>query len=150
MMIFIYILLGLIMLAALGALESRHLRFSVAFFGLAGLGFCLLYVLLGSWDLALVQLVVELALLVYLIFSAGPSVDQDSNADEQIALYPGIIIFALIFTGFAYLIFKTWPAVNIIQSGVKLPGIFELVGIAAALLAAIVGAAAVLRPEGRE
>jgi multisubunit Na+/H+ antiporter MnhB subunit len=142
--------LGLIMLAALAALESRHMRFSVMAFGLAGFGFCLVYVLLGSWDLALVQLAVELALLAYLIFSAGPSADLDSNADEQIALYPGIIIFALIFTGFAYLIFKTWPIVNIFQSGVKLPGVFELVGIVAALLAAIVGALTVLRPEGRE
>jgi uncharacterized MnhB-related membrane protein len=150
MMIFIYVLLGLIMLAALVALESRQLRFSVTFFGLAGLGFCLVYVLLGSWDLALVQLAVELALLAYLIFSAGPRVDQDSNVDEQIVLYPGIIVFALIFTGFAYLIFKTWPVVNVFQAGVKLPGIFELIGIAAALFAAIVGALTLLRPEGRE
>ena len=138
------------MLAVLAALESPQLRLAIVFFGLAGLGFSLVYILLGSWDLALVQLAVELALLIYLVFSAGSFADQDSNADEQITLYPGIIIFALIFTGFAYLIFKTWPAVNLVPSGIKLPGPFELAGIAAALLAAIVGALTVLRPEGRE
>ena len=138
------------MLAALAALESRHMRFSFIAFGLAGLGFCLTYFLLGSWDLALVQLAVEVALLVYLVFSAGSSVEQENNSDEQITYYPGIIIFAVVFIGFAYLIFRTWPVLNFAPTGVKLPGLFDLVGIAAALLAALVGALTLLRPEGKE
>ncbi len=141
------ILLVLIGLAALAALESRHARLSIAAFGLAGLGFCLSYVLLGSWDLALVQLAVELGLLVYLTFSLNT---QEERPNGGTLLYLGLFVFAVVLAGFAYLIFQNWPSAFVAKGGALLPGLFESIGIAAALLAAIVGALTVLRPEGGE
>lgn len=143
----ITIILVLIGLAALAALESRRLLLSIVAFGLAGLGFCLAYVMLGSWDLALVQLAAEIGLLVYLTMSLNT---QEDRAGGGALLYLGLFVFAVIFAGFAYLIFRNWPSVMVIQAGVELPGIFELIGIAAALFAAVVGALTVLRPEERE
>ena len=141
------ILLVLTGLAALAALESRHLRLSLVAFGLAGLGFCLAYIMLGSWDLALVQLAVELGLLVYLTFSLNT---QEDRAGGGLALYLGLLVFAVVFGGFAYLVFLNWPVIFVIQGRMQWPGVFELIGIVAALFAAVVGALTVLRPEGRE
>ncbi len=141
------ILLVLTGLAALAALESRTLRLSIVAFGLAGLGFCLAYMMLGSWDLALVQLAVEVGLLVYLGMSVNT---QEEPAGGGTLAYLGLFVFAVVFGGFAYVIFQNWPSVSVMQAGVQLPGLFELIGIAAALFAAVVGALTVLRPEGKE
>jgi hypothetical protein len=91
---------------------------------------------------------VEVGLLVYLAFASGTNGELDNYSGGKIILSLGAAVFALVFAGFAYLIFRSWPAVQIIGPGVKLPGLFELIGIAAALFAAIVGALTVLRPEG--
>jgi uncharacterized MnhB-related membrane protein len=146
----LYFLLGLIIIAAVAALESRALRLAIIAFGLAGFGFCLSYIILGSWDLALVQLAIELGLLIYLMLTAGQAADgPESYSGGQLMGRLGFVIFAAIFIGFAYLIFKTLPVVNI-PAGLKLPDLYDLIGIGAALFAAVVGAAAVLRPEGKQ
>ncbi len=140
------ILLVLIGLAALAALESRPARVSIIAFGLAGFGFCLAYIMLGSWDLALVQLAVEIGLLVYLALSLNT---QEAPAGNATLLYLGLFVFAVVFAGFAYLIFQNWPSVFVIRGVVQWPGLFELIGTAAALFAAVVGALTVLRPEDK-
>jgi uncharacterized MnhB-related membrane protein len=146
----LYFLLGLIIIAAVVALESRKLRVAISAFGLAGFGFCLSYIMLGSWDLAIIQLAIELGLLIYLMFTASPAAGEpESYSGGQLMARLGSLIFAAILIGFAYLIFKTLPAVNI-QAGLTLPDLYDLIGIGAALFAAVVGALTVLRPEGRQ
>lgn len=147
MIIILYSLLGLIVIASVAALESRQPRWAIIAFGLAGFGFCLSYIMLGSWDLAIVQLAVELGLLTYLMFTTGQAAGEPGG---QLITGLGFILFAAILCGFAWLIFTTWPAVNIMPTGVKLPSLYDLIGAAAALFAAVVGALTVLRPEGRE
>lgn len=151
MIIILYFLLGLTVVASVAALESRQPRFAIASFGLAGLCFCLSYIILGSWDLALVQLAVELGLLIYLMFTTGQAAGEPAGrSGGQLTAWFGFILFAAIFSGFACLIFTTWPSVPLLPAGAKLPSLYDLIGAAAALFAAVVGALTVLRPEGRE
>ncbi|MDD5593191.1 MAG: hypothetical protein PHG97_00440 [Candidatus Margulisbacteria bacterium] len=149
-MIGLYFTLVLISVAAIIAVESRNLLISIIAFGLAGIGFSLSYILLGSWDLAVIQLGIELFLLFYLIRSTRVVSEPETNAGRQLTAYLGTIVFIVTFLGFAYLVFRTLPAVNFSAAGGGLPSLYELVGVAAALFAAVIGALTILRPEGKQ
>jgi len=146
-MIGLYILIGLIILAALAAVESRSLLVSVAAFRLTGLGFSLTYIIMGSWDLALIQLAVELGLLFYLIRSTHIVSETETYAGRRLGVYLGALAFASIFLYFAYFVLRSLPPAIQLPGAIKLPSLYEVIGIAAALLAAVVGGLTVLRPE---
>ena len=149
-MIGLYILIGLIILAALAAVESRSLLVSVAAFGLAGLGFCLACIIMGSWDLALVQLAAELCLLFYLLRSTRIVGEPELYAERRPGVYLGALIFASVFLYFACFVWRSLPPAAQLPGAVWLPSLYELIGLAAALLAAVVGALTVLRPEDEQ
>ena len=146
-MIGLYSLIVLIILAALAAVESRSLLVSVAAFGLTGLGFSLTYIIMGSWDLALIQLAVELGLLFYLIRSTHIVSETETYAGRRLGVYLGALAFASIFLYFAYFVLRSLPPAIQLPGAIKLPSLYEVIGIAAALLAAVVGGLTVLRPE---
>ena len=149
-MIGLYILIGLIILAALAAVESRSLLVSVAAFGLAGLGFGLAYIIMGAWDLALVQLAVELGLLFYLIRSTRIVSETEPYTRRRLGAYLGALAFVLVFLGFAYFVLRSLPPAVQLTGAVELPSLYEVIGIAAALFAAVVGGLTVLRPEDEQ
>ncbi|MDD5594019.1 MAG: DUF4040 domain-containing protein [Candidatus Margulisbacteria bacterium] len=149
-MIGLYFTLVLIVAAAIVAVESRNLLFSIIAFGLAGFGFSLSYIILGSWDLAIIQLGVEIFLLFYLVHSTRTVGEPETYPGRQLIAYLGTIAFVAIFLGFAFVIFRTLPAVNFSAAGGGLPGLYELIGVAAALFAAVIGALTILRPEGKQ
>lgn len=146
-MIGLYILIGLVILAAAASVESRNLLFSVIAFGLAGLGCCLTYLFMGSWDLAIIQLGIEIFLLFYLIRSTHMVGEPETYPGRQLTAYLGTFVFAVIVIGFAYVIFITLPETVAGLRWVDLPSLYELIGIAAVLFAALIGWRTVLRED---
>lgn len=66
-MIELYVLMGLIIFAAIVAVEIKDLLSSVIAVGAVGLGLCIIFLILKAPDVAITQLVVEILVLVILI-----------------------------------------------------------------------------------
>jgi uncharacterized MnhB-related membrane protein len=145
----INILLGLAVVAALVAVEIRDLYRSVAAFGVMGLALCLSFLALGSFDLALLQLGVEIALLVYIIRATRPTGEQEPGQGWGIAGYLAAVVLVIVFAVFAAWLVGLLPAAAARGTKGWALNPYNLLGIAAVLLGAVLGALAVLRSGGR-
>ncbi|MFA4966938.1 MAG: NADH-quinone oxidoreductase subunit K [Candidatus Margulisiibacteriota bacterium] len=96
-----YVLFGIVISAAVAAVESKKLINSVIAFGIMGLSVCLTFIIQGSIDLALVQLAVETALLMVLVKATKDLSEPESLKWYEIVSMTLFIILFGIFAGYA-------------------------------------------------
>jgi multisubunit Na+/H+ antiporter MnhB subunit len=98
----LYILVGLMILAAILAIEIRSLLSSVVILGVVGFLLCTVFLFLKAPDAALTQLIVEIIALVILIRATGVQQDDTERPEtftEKFA-FGTVIMFFLVFAAF--------------------------------------------------
>ncbi len=172
-MIELHIILFFMILAALIAVEMRGLLNSVIALGAVGMGLVLQFLLLRAPDLAIVQLVVEILILILLI-RATVKLDRpsESTLKENWAYVLCLLLFAGVFLWFGYRALEGLPlfgapemnvsdyyisnameqtgAANIVTSILLDFRAYDTLGEVTVLFTSIVGAIAVLRKIGRK
>lgn len=172
-MIELHIILFFMILAALIAVEMRGLLNSVIALGAVGMGLVLQFLLLRAPDLAIVQLVVEILILILLI-RATVKLDRpsESTLKENWAYVLCLLFFAGVFLWFGYGALEGLPlfgapemsvsdyyisnameetgAANIVTSILLDFRAYDTLGEVTVLFTSIVGAIAVLRKIGRK
>lgn len=166
----ITLLLVFMIIAAVVALQIRDLLSSVIAVGFVGLGLSICFLLLKAPDLAIVQLVVEILVLVILI---RLTVSRDhiarDRADYILSFSAGL--FVLLFLGVCWLVLKDIPpfghplmaagdrylargfpetgAANIVSSIALGFRAYDSLGEVVVLFAATIGILAIMRNTGR-
>jgi multisubunit Na+/H+ antiporter MnhB subunit len=107
-MISIQLLLIFMIIAAVIALQIRDLLSAVVAVGFVGLGLSICFLLLKAPDLAIVQLVVEILVLVILI-RLTVSKDHIARYRTDYVLGVSVIIFIALFLGVSYFALKYIP-----------------------------------------
>lgn len=171
-MIGLYVLLLLMIAAAIAAVEMKDLLSSVVTVAAAGLGLSVTFLLLKAPDLAIAQLVVEILCLVILIRATidRDVYDRPVPGERARSLIVAVCIGAFLVAAFSALgdlaafgqpllrvsgrylaegLVKTGAA-NLVASVVLDYRAYDTLGEATVLFAAVVGALAVLRRRGRE
>ncbi len=169
----LHIILLFMILAAILAVEMRGLLSSVIALGAVGMGLVLQFLLLRAPDLAIVQLVVEILILILLI-RATVRLDRpsESTLKEHWGYLFCLLIFAAVFLWFGYNALAGLPmfgeplmdvssyytdhamektgAANIVTAILLDFRAYDTLGEVTILFASIVGAIAVLRKTGRK
>lgn len=172
-MIELNVILMFMILAALLAVEMRGLLSSVIALGAVGMGLVLQFLLLRAPDLAIVQLVVEILILILLI-RATVRLDRPSESTlrENPAYLICIVLFSGVFLWFGFQALMGLPdfgepimdvgtyyvlnatertgAANIVTSVILDFRAYDTLGEVTVLFTSIVGAVAVLRKIGRK
>lgn len=171
-MIILYLLLAFTIIAAIVAIESHDLISSVISAGAVGLGLCIIFLLLGAPELALIQIVVEILVLIVLIRATiAVSVPETYRGRERLS-YGIIIIFIVMVILFSQLFLRAVPKFgdpimrisrNYIEEGEKQTGSSNIVaavsigyrgldvlGASSAIFASAIGLFAILRLKGRK
>lgn len=171
-MLELYILVGLMIVGAVIAVESRSLLGSVISVGAVGFLLCVVFLYLQAPDVALTQLVVEIVVLVILIratISRDITAEPDQKEFIRLAFLAGFVgaILFFVYLGLQFLPPFGDPLLTVAQvyidTGLEKTGAANLVtsillnfrasdtlGGATVLFAAIVGAMLLLRKEGRK
>ncbi|MDD5382471.1 MAG: DUF4040 domain-containing protein [Candidatus Margulisbacteria bacterium] len=144
------ILLVIAVLAALAAVESRKIFNSVVAFGIMGLLLCVTFLLLGSFDLALIQLAIEVALLLSLLKFTQATGEKEIQKGWALLNYLAAVILVVVFTWFSFDLFRNLPGAGANVQRFLALNLFNLLGVAGVVFGAVVGAAAVLRPKGKD
>ncbi len=172
-MIELQVILLFMILAALLAVEMRGLLSSVIALGAVGMGLVLQFLLLRAPDLAIVQLVVEILILILLI-RATVRLDRPSESTlrENWGYLACLLVFAAVFLWFGYGAISALPpfgeplmdvssyytanalgrtgASNIVTAILLDFRAYDTLGEVTVLFTSIVGAIAVLRKTGRK
>ncbi len=172
-MIELHIILMFMILAALLAVEMRGLLSSVIALGAVGMGLVLQFLLLRAPDLAIVQLVVEILILILLI-RATVKLDRpsESTLKEHWGYLFCLLLFAGVFLYFGYSAMADLPmfgaphmdvssyyvenalektgAANIVTAVLLDFRAYDTLGEVTVLFTSIVGTIAVLRKIGRK
>lgn len=171
-MIELYILLVLIIIAALIAVENHNLISSVIALGAVGLGLCIIFLMIGAPELAITQIVIEVLALVVLIRATVSKTVPEIYKGREFLSYLATIVFIIVFLWFAFSAFQSLapfgsPGMSLsnkyIGQALQKTGaqsviaailfnfrLIDLLGMAAAIFAAAVGVAAVMRAKGRK
>ena len=167
----LYALMGFMIVASIVAVEARDLLSAVICVGAAGLGLCMIDLLLGAPDLALTQVAVEILCLVFLIRVVLTRRDQthelpkDTLAVGATVLGLGVLLSLCFFalrsmTPFGHPLMHTAQpyldhakdatgATNVVTAVLLDYRAYDTLGEAAIIFSAIVGALVVLRKIGR-
>jgi len=168
----LYPLMLFMILGAIAAVEMKDLLSSVIAIGAVGLGLAVAFLLLKAPDLAIVQIVVELLVLIILIRA---TVKRDITQRERKRGFLQLILvfgFILLFLFFAYSALRELPhfgdplmkvssyylkeglrktgATNLVTSVILDFRAFDTLGEATVLFTAVIGALVVLRKIGRK
>lgn len=145
-MIGIYLMLLLIIIATVIAVESPDLFVSIVSFGLSGFGICIVFLMLGAKELSVLQLAAEIAILLFLMRA---TTDRSSGIKIRPFTLLIALIFAIVFlAGFSSAL-NSLSVPGIVRAGSAFRS-FDLIGSAAAILAAVIGALVLMRPIGRK
>ncbi len=168
----LYILLTFMIVAALIAIEAKDLLSSVVALGAAGLGLCLIFIILKAPDVAITQLVVETLALIILI-RATLRVDLPFSVSGRWIFNTSVtVIFILSFLFFAARCLKDLPSfgypimkvastylkegflkageTNIVSSIGLDYRVLDTLGEATVLFTAVIGVMAIVRRIGRK
>ncbi|MFH1039179.1 MAG: hydrogen gas-evolving membrane-bound hydrogenase subunit E [PVC group bacterium] len=170
-MVGLYILLLLMIIAAIAAVEMKDLLSSVVAVGAVGLGLSVTFLLLKAPDLAITQLVVEILCLIILIRATIKRDVYSKSAKREWARAVVALIFSGVFLFFAWLIVKDLSpfgrpemrvsdyylreglnktgAANLVTSIILDFRAYDTLGEATVLFTAVIGALAVMRRVGR-
>lgn len=171
-MVIMYVLLAMMIIAAIAAIEMEDLISSVIAVGAVGLALSIAFLVLKAPDLAITQLVVEILCLVILI-RATLKRDLPFSVSGRWFLNTFIAAaFAVIFLMFAYYSVKDLPAfgypimrvarsyvdsallktgaANIVAAVILDFRAYDTLGEAAILFTAVIGVMAVMRRIGRK
>ncbi|MFA5858285.1 MAG: hydrogen gas-evolving membrane-bound hydrogenase subunit E [Elusimicrobiota bacterium] len=107
-MITLQVLIVFMIIAAVVAVEIQDLLSSVVSVGAIGLALSLCFLLLKAPDLAVVQLVVEILVLIILIRA---TMSRDTKGSERMRLFPYVagIVFISVFTFYGYAVLNGIP-----------------------------------------
>ncbi|MFA5840152.1 MAG: hypothetical protein WC890_05820 [Candidatus Margulisiibacteriota bacterium] len=148
----INIVLLIMFLSAAAAIFLRNLTHSIYALIITGLCLCLSLFLLGSHELAFIQLSIELAIVFILIRSTSNIAEKDSYSKREMVtlLVSSLSLAAILFLAFesfdGLIRTETLPA-EIISKNL---GLLQLAGVTAVIIAAIIGVITILRPKARE
>jgi len=168
----LYLLLVFIIIAALVAIENHNLLSSVISLGAAGLGLCVIFLLLGAPELALTQLVVEVLALIILVRATVTKTAPETYKGRELVSYSITGIFIIIFMAFAAYAFRCLPgfgfpaekvAKYFLENGLSQTGAQSVVSAialdfraidslaaVAVIFAAVIGTLSILRIRGRK
>ncbi len=168
----IYVLLGLMIVGAIIAVESRDLLSSVISIGAVGFFLSVIYLMLGAPDLALVQVVVEVLALVILIRATITRDDTTYDTHRDAFAVGSGLVFAGAFLVASYFCLRTLhafgePVMTVSQQylnqGLERTGAanyvtgilldfraYDTLGEATVIFVAVIGAYVVLRKRGRK
>jgi multicomponent Na+:H+ antiporter subunit A len=151
MMIILLIIMAVVIAAALVATESHDLNVSVIYLGAAGFGLFLMLLILGAWEIAVTQMIIEVILLATLINATNKEVKKETYKGREILSYFTVIAFVAIMTVISYFAFADMHAFGspVLKMGRMYRDIDVLIA-AAALFAAAVGVFAVLRTKAKK
>lgn len=171
-MIELYVLLGLMIAGAIIAIEVRNLLSAVVAVGVVGLGLSIIFLLLKAPDVAITQIVVEIAAVILLIRA---TLHRDI-ATKPCGRRPFGGFMALLFLGFAVLagiltfdgglnpfgaplmtVSEFYPmnavagtgATNVVTSVILDYRAYDTLGEATVLFTAVIGVLTVMRSRGR-
>ena len=175
MFIILILLIGLMILGAIVALESKDLLSGIISLGIIGFALTIIFLILQAPDLAIVQIIIETLTLVILIAAVLKTTRYDIVEPfglRKIFLCGSGLIFIVIFLLAATKAFSDLPkfgnpvlrmAAYYIENGINLTGASNLVaavildfrgydtlGEATVLFASVAGIVAVLRKVGRK
>jgi len=171
-MLELYLLMAFIIIGAVIALEVKDMVSSVIAVGAVGLGVSIAFLMLKAPDLAIVQLVVEILMLIILI-RATLKMDLPFSTSGRWLLNTVItVLFIAVFLGAAYFAVKELPefgspimkvaktyitqgqrstgATNLVTSIILDFRAYDTLGEAAVLFTAVIGVIAVMRKIGRK
>lgn len=146
MAITISLLLALI--AAVISVESVNLVTSVIALGIFGLASSIAFAVMGAFDVAGLQLVIEVFLISVIISWTRTSYAKEQYKGREFRAYIAAIIFCI------FLMFVLYKAFNSLPTGsaaATLTGIrqFDLFAAAVAVFAAAIGVTAILKPRNK-
>lgn len=172
---FLIPLIGLMILGAIVALESKDLLSGIISLGIIGFALTIIFLILQAPDLAIVQIIIETLTLVILIAAILKTTRQDTTETfglNKILVWGGGIIFVVVFLNGAIKAFSHLPefgepvirmAETYINQGLSYTGAANLVaavildfrgydtlGEATVLFTSVAGIVAVLRRVGRK
>ena len=174
-MIELYLLLGLMILGAIVALESKDLISATISLSVVGFALVLIFMILMAPDLALVQVVVE-ALSTVIMIAAILKTTREDTSDafglRKVALWGFGLIFLVVFMFFVRQVVELLPqfghpimrmakgylehglaktgAANLVSSVILDFRGYDTLGEATVLFTAVMGVIAVLRRRGRK
>ncbi len=172
MMIELYLLLVLILIAALIAVENHNLLSSVISLGAVGLGLCIIFLLLRAPELAITQLVIEVLALIVLIRATIAKTVPETYKGREFLAYSAVVIFMVLFSWFSVAALRGIHAFGVpaaktaslyISRAGSASGVASVVsaialdfraldslGATAAIFAAAIGVIAILRKKGKK
>jgi multicomponent Na+:H+ antiporter subunit B len=164
------ILLVFMIIGAVVAVEVHDMLSSVISVGVVGLGLVVSFLLLQAPDLAIVQLIVEILVLIILIRATVGS-GNVSYRKRELSISIAFVIFVFVFLSGAYVVLgqlprlgnpvmrvsqgyteqclKTGGASNIVSAVALDFRAYDTLGEAAILFAAVIGVSTVMRRIGR-
>ncbi len=172
MLFVFYSLLIFCIIGSIIAIEAKNILASVISAGVVGMGLSIMFLFLGAPDIAIVQVVVEIIVLIILIRSTV-SIDNTSITTHQdtFAILSSLIFFGL-FLVFAFMAFRGLPAFGeplmtvssrYLENSVQDTGAsnvimgilldyraYDTLGEATVIFTAILGAFVVLRVKGKK
>ena len=172
MLFLFYALLVFCIIGSIIAIETRNILASVISAGVVGMGLSILFLFLGAPDIAIVQVVVEIIVLIILIRSTV-SIDNTTIVQHRdtFAIVSSLIFFGL-FLVFAFMAFQSLPtfgeplmrissqylqnSLNETGASNMVVGIlldyraYDTLGEATVIFTAILGALVILRLHGKK
>jgi len=168
----LYILLFFMILGSIVALEARDLLSTVIAIGAVGYGLSIIYLILNAPDIAIVQVVVEVLVLVILIRATVTRDDTTYGQPRDVFALASALVFAGLFLGFSYYVFRWMTpfgsplmtvAKDYLAQGLEATGAanyvmavlldfraYDTLGEATVIFTSIIGAYVILRSIGRK
>jgi len=151
MMILLYILIVLMMIAAVLAVEYRDPLVSVISVGIFGFCFCTTCMILGAIELAVIQLVAEVLILLILIRVITPSRDHGRNILRELFVYGIFVVFILSIMCGSFYAFKYLPGFEASPAAISnFHDEYYLLGVVAIVFSSVIGTLSILRPKGKK
>lgn len=171
-MVELYFLFFFMIAGAIIAVEVEDLLSSIVAVGATGLGVCLTFLILKAPDLAITQLVVEVLCLIILIRATIRRDLPFSTSGRWFFNTLVTVIFITVFLALSYIAFKDLPefgypimrvakiyleqgllktgATNLVSAVILDYRVYDTLGEATILFAAVIGVLAVVRKVGRK
>ena len=132
--------IGLILVGAIVALETENMFAAVLAWGGACLTLSAIFLLLNALDLALVQLIIEVMIIVFLLRATGSMknvIPRETSIISALPRYFAAVLIAGCFVGFFYFALKELPpfglpifksAQTVLRTGSAMTGFTNLAG----------------------
>lgn len=168
----IYLLMVLIIIAAMIATENHTLLSSVISLSAVGLGLCIIFLLLGAPELAITQLVVEILVLIVLVRATIALSVPETYKGRELLSYMMAIIFAALFLAGSWLALANLPKfgapimkvaniyieksaalsgqTNIVNAVILTFRRFDSIGMLALIFSSVIGAIVILKSKGKK